>query len=82
MAVITCRQLKAGRHLAGLSQAKLAELSGLSSNTVASAETRTGGRYVSITKIIAALESAGVKFQQDGVQIGATIITKGEVADA
>jgi predicted transcriptional regulator len=77
--MITSRQLKAGRHLAGLSQAALAQLSGISSNTIAKVEAKTCGRYETVGRIIAALEHAGVQFSNGGVQIGAISIshTKG-----
>jgi predicted transcriptional regulator len=79
--MITCRQLKAARHLAGLNQAELAELGGLSSNTVAKVEGKTGGRYVTVSKVIAALEHAGIKFEHNGVAISGTVITRGNLTD-
>lgn len=62
--LISPAQLRAGRHLAGLSQADIAERTGLSLPTIKRAESE---RNVSVSDdavaaIRAALESAGVEF--------------------
>jgi transcriptional regulator with XRE-family HTH domain len=62
--VVTAAQIRAARHLANLSQADLAEATGLSLPTIKRAESE---RVVpisdeSIAAIVAALEAAGVDF--------------------
>jgi transcriptional regulator with XRE-family HTH domain len=74
----TAAQLRAARHLAGLSQADVAKATGLSMPTIKRAESE---REVSVSPdaidaICAALETAGVEFTsgaQPGVRMGAAI---------
>jgi transcriptional regulator with XRE-family HTH domain len=63
--VVTTRQIKAARALLGWSQADLAEKSGVSEPTVARLEStdgELGGRKLTVKKIRAAVEGAGVTF--------------------
>lgn len=70
MALITGNQLRAGRALAGVEQKWLAEKSGVSINTIRNMEARaaeaiTSGA-VTLRKVQAALEEAGVEFTNGG----------------
>lgn len=63
--LVSIRQIKAARALAGLSQADLATASGISLPTVKRLEAQDGdlgGRPTTIAAIRAALEAAGVVF--------------------
>jgi transcriptional regulator with XRE-family HTH domain len=67
--MITAAQLRAARALVGWDQRKLAELSGLSLPTIQRMETSEDvvrGNVDSLTKLIAALESAGVELIAEG----------------
>jgi transcriptional regulator with XRE-family HTH domain len=63
--MLTTRQIKAARALLGWSQADLAEKSGVSEPTVARLESmdgELGGRELTVGKIRAAIEAAGIEF--------------------
>lgn len=65
MPKISVRQVKAARALLGWSQAELARQSGVSLPTMKRLESKDGelgGRAETATKIVAALESAGIEF--------------------
>lgn len=67
--VITGRQMRAARALLGLDQKALAELSGLSVPTIQRMEASSGhvrGVIDSLTKVVAALELAGVELIGEG----------------
>ncbi len=67
--MITGPQMRAARALLGIDQKTLAELSGLSVPTIQRMEASTGnvrGVVDSLTKVIAALEGAGVELIADG----------------
>lgn len=67
--MITAAQLRAARALAGLDQRALAARSGLSVPTVQRMEASEGvvrGNVDSLTKLIAALEAAGVELIGEG----------------
>lgn len=67
--MITAAQLRAARALAGLDQRALAARSGLSVPTIQRMEASEGvvrGNVDSLTKLIAALEAAGVELIADG----------------
>lgn len=62
--MITAAQLRAARALAGLDQRKLARLAGLSVPTIQrmeASESVVRGNVDSLTKLISALEDAGVE---------------------
>ncbi len=62
--MISAGQLRAARALLGIDQRRLAELSGLSLPTIQRMEASEGvirGTVDSLTKLIAALDSAGVE---------------------
>lgn len=72
----TGNQLKAARALVGMEQAKLAELAGLSINTIRNMEAAgagpIAGRSVNVQKVQRALEVVGIGFlngDQPGVQL-------------
>jgi predicted transcriptional regulator len=67
--VLTAYQLKAARALVGMEQRALAEASGVSLPTIQRMEASDGivrGVIESLTKIMAALENAGVEFINEG----------------
>ncbi len=67
--MITAGQLRAARALVGLDQRKLAELADLSLPTIQRMEASEGvvrGNVDSLTKLIAALNDAGVELIGDG----------------
>ena len=67
--MISAAQLRAARALAGLDQKRLAELSGLSVPTIQRMEASEGvirGNVESLTKLVAALETAGVELLHEG----------------
>lgn len=67
--MITAAQLRAARALAGLDQRALAARSGLSVPTIQRMEASEGvvrGNVDSLTKLITALEAAGVELIGDG----------------
>lgn len=68
--MITGPQMRAARALLGIDQKTLAELSGLSVPTIQRMEASTGnvrGVVESLTKVVAALELAGVELIGEGV---------------
>jgi transcriptional regulator with XRE-family HTH domain len=69
--MITAGQLRAARALIGIDQRKLAELAGLSLPTIQRMEASEGvvrGNDESLTKLIAALNEAGIELLGDGAQ--------------
>ncbi|WP_243613848.1 helix-turn-helix domain-containing protein [Shimia aestuarii] len=67
--MITGPQMRAARALLGIDQKTLAELSGLSVPTIQRMEASTGnvrGVVDSLTKVVAALEIAGVELIGEG----------------
>jgi transcriptional regulator with XRE-family HTH domain len=67
--MITAAQLRAARALAGLDQRALAARSGLSVPTIQRMEASKGvvrGNVDSLTKLVAALEAAGVELIAEG----------------
>jgi len=67
--MITAAQLRAARALASLDQRALAALAGLSVPTIQRMEASDGvirGNVESLTKLVDALESAGVEFIREG----------------
>jgi predicted transcriptional regulator len=67
--LLTAPQLKAARALVGMEQRALAEASGVSLPTIQRMEASIGnvrGVIESLTKVMTALEKAGVEFIHDG----------------
>ena len=67
--MITAAQLKAARALTGMEQRALAEASGVSLPTIQRMEASSGtvrGVIESLTRVMTALETAGVEFINDG----------------
>jgi transcriptional regulator with XRE-family HTH domain len=65
--MITPAQIRAARAMAGLSQADLAERSGMSKTGLANIESgRTDPKVSTITAIERALVDAGIEFSNDG----------------
>lgn len=67
--MITSAQLRGARALLGIDQRKLAELAGLSLPTVQRMEASDGvvrGNVDSLTKLVAALDGAGVELIAEG----------------
>lgn len=67
--MITGPQMRAGRALLGIDQKTLAELAGLSVPTIQRMEASSGnvrGVVDSLTKVVAALELAGVELIAEG----------------
>ena len=67
--MITAAQMRAGRALLGIDQKALAELAGLSVPTIQRMEASSGnvrGVVDSLTKVVAALELAGVELIGEG----------------
>lgn len=67
--MITGPQMRAARALLGIDQKTLAELSGLSVPTIQRMEASTGnvrGVIDSLTKVVAALEQAGIELIGEG----------------
>ena len=67
--MITAGQLRAARAMLGMEQKRLAELSGLSVQTIQRMEAREGtvrGQVESLMKLIAALEAAGIELIGEG----------------
>lgn len=67
--MITAAQMRAARALLGIDQKALAELSGLSVPTIQRMESSTGnvrGIVDSLTKVVAALETAGIELIGEG----------------
>ena len=65
--MITPDQLRAARALLGIDQRRLSELAGLSVPTIQRMEASSGvirGNVDSLTKLITALEAAGVEFHR------------------
>jgi transcriptional regulator with XRE-family HTH domain len=70
LGVITATQLRAARALAALDQRALADLAGLSLPTIQRMEASDGvvrGNVDSLTKLIGALEAAGIDLIAEGV---------------
>ena len=68
--MITAAQLRAARALLGLDQRALAELASLSVPTIQRMETSDGvirGNVDSLTKLITALDGAGIELITEGV---------------
>lgn len=67
--MITAGQLRAARAMLGMEQKRLAELSGLSVQTIQRMEASEGvvrGQVDSLMKLIAALEAAGIELIGEG----------------
>ena len=67
--MITAAQLRAARALAGLDQKRLAEAAGLSVPTIQRMEASEGvvrGTVDSLTRLVAALEAAGIELIGEG----------------
>jgi transcriptional regulator with XRE-family HTH domain len=67
--VITAAQVRAARALLGMDQRMLAEAAGLSVPTIQRMEASEGvirGHVVSLTKLMAALDAAGVELIREG----------------
>ena len=68
--MLTAAQMKAARALVGMEQKALAEVSGVSLPTIQRMEASNGtvrGVIESLTRVIAALEDAGVEFIYEGM---------------
>jgi transcriptional regulator with XRE-family HTH domain len=68
-ALLTAAQMKAARALVGMEQKALAEASGVSLPTIQRMEASNGtvrGVIESLTRVMAALEAAGVEFINEG----------------
>jgi transcriptional regulator with XRE-family HTH domain len=67
--VITAAQVRAARALLGMDQRTLAEAAGLSVPTIQRMEASEGvirGHVISLTKLMAALDAAGVELIREG----------------
>jgi predicted transcriptional regulator len=67
--VLTAAQMKAARALVGMEQKALAEASGVSLPTIQRMEASSGtvrGVIESLTRVMTALEAAGVEFINEG----------------
>ncbi len=67
--MMTAAQMRAARALLGIDQKRLAELSGLSVPTIQRMESSAGnvrGNVDSLTRVVEALDSAGVELIGDG----------------
>ena len=67
--MITAAQLRGARALLGIDQRKLAELAGLSLPTIQRMEASEGvirGNVDSLTKLVSALDAAGIELIADG----------------
>ena len=67
--MLTAAQMRAARALAGMEQKTLAKASGLSLPTIQRMEASNGvvrGVIESLTKVMAALEAAGIEFITEG----------------
>ena len=88
--MITAGQLRAARALIGLDQRKLAELAGLSLPTIQRMEASEGvvrGNVESLTKLVEALNAAGIELIGDGAMSqsggrGVRLRADGRVKDA
>ena len=60
--MVTSAQLRAGRSLLNWTVRDLAERAGVHRNTITRAETGAAGYGPAVTKVVATLEAAGVKF--------------------
>jgi len=68
--LLTAAQLKAARALVGMEQKALSQASGVSLPTIQRMEASNGtvrGVIESLTKVMAALEAAGIEFINEGV---------------
>jgi len=68
-ALLTAAQMKAARSLIGMEQKTLAEVSGVSLPTIQRMEASNGivrGVIESLTRVMAALEAAGIEFINEG----------------
>lgn len=73
--MITGRQIRAARALLGIDQRTLAELAGLSVPTIQRMEASdgtVGGTVESMTRVITAIEAAGVEIVDDGATSAGT----------
>ena len=71
--MITGPQIRAARALLGIGQKTLARLSGLSVPTIQRMEANdciVGGKVDSLTRVVAALEAAGIDLISDGAPSG------------
>lgn len=69
--MITGPQIRAARALLGLDQRRLAELAGVSAPTIQRMEARAGtvgGAVDTLTRVIEAIEQAGVELIGDGAE--------------
>lgn len=69
--MISAAQLRAARALLGIDQRKLAELAGLSVPTIQRMEASEGvirGNVDSLTKLVTALDAAGIELIGEGAQ--------------
>ena len=67
--MLTAAQMRAARALAGMEQKTLAKASGVSLPTIQRMEASNGvvqGGIESLTKVMAALEAAGIEFINEG----------------
>ena len=67
--MLTAAQMRAARALAGMEQKTLAKASGVSLPTIQRMESSNGvvrGVIESLTKVMAALEAAGIEFINEG----------------
>ena len=67
--MLTAAQMRAARALAGMEQKTLAKASGVSLSTIQRMEASNGvvrGVIESLTKVMAALEAAGIEFINEG----------------
>src|SRR6516164_3715005 len=67
--LLTAAQMRAARALAGMEQKTLAKVSGVSLPTIQRMEASNGvvrGVIESLTKVMAALEAAGIEFINEG----------------
>ena len=67
--MLTAAQMRAARALAGMEQKTLAKVSGVSLPTIQRMEASNGvvrGVIESLTKVMAALEAAGIEFINEG----------------
>ena len=81
MFLITSRQICAARGLLGISQAALAQWSGLSRGTLAALEAGHDSKVSSLEAVVQALETRGIIFRKDGVSIAQRMEWRDPVPD-